>query len=148
MSAMQTSTHTIFADYFQLYLTDDAVATALPERVSSDDRVRGLVAAPHLLVVHTRRNSDVSVTVNIHEREPALDLASWEHVAEGSLDLPSGKLILAGATDYLPTAARIEVKPATYRARVCLEVTPDAETCVIDLWLQPAAPVVVLKQRS
>jgi hypothetical protein len=41
-----------------------------------------------------------------------------DQVHECSLSVPSGRLVIAGCTDYLPTAARIPVQPGWYRARI------------------------------
>jgi hypothetical protein len=37
---------------------------------------------------------------------------------ECSIEIPSGKIVVAGCTDYFPDAARIPVKPGNYRARI------------------------------
>ena len=34
------------------------------------------------------------------------------------MQVPSGKIIIASPSDYLPDAARILVEPGTYRARI------------------------------
>jgi len=34
------------------------------------------------------------------------------------LVVPSGRIIIAGCTDYLPDAARITVQPGTYKVRI------------------------------
>jgi hypothetical protein len=151
---MQTHAFEIFADYHQLYLTDDEVQAFMPEVVTDDDIERRLAAAPHIIVVHTERNMDVPVTVQIHESEPSLDLAAWDHVAECSLDVPSGRIVIAGCTDYLPEASRFAVAPGSYRARVCYggfdTLSADGldgdDHYVIQLWQAPPADLRVVKQ--
>lgn len=151
---MQTHTFEIFADYHQLYLADDDVEEPMPGDVTDEDVRRRLAAAPHSVVIHTARNVDVPVTVHVHEREPSVDLEAWDHVAECSLAVPSGRIVIAGCTDYLPDAARILVEPGSYRVRVCyggLETLSEDgldgdDHYVVDLWRGEPADVRVVKQ--
>lgn len=41
-----------------------------------------------------------------------------DHVAEASVRVQSGRVVVAGCTDYWPDAARIRVSPGTYAVRV------------------------------
>ena len=60
---------------------------------------------------------DVPVEIRVEESEPPLDLDAYDHVAETSVDFPSGQLVVAGNADYWPDAARIEVAAGTHRVR-------------------------------
>ncbi len=39
-------------------------------------------------------------------------------MTEASTDVPSGRIVIAGCTDYFPDARRIDVPPGRYRVRV------------------------------
>jgi hypothetical protein len=51
----------------------------------------------------------VPVEVEVLDRPPGgEDLRAWDQVHECAIDLPSGRLFVAGCTDSVPDAARIE----------------------------------------
>jgi hypothetical protein len=142
----------LFADYFQFYVQDEE-ALGL-DILSREDIDRMFAVAPGYVWVGTARNMHVPVTIEILEAEPALDLESWHHVTECSIDIPSGKLVVAGCTDYFPDAARIGVAPGTYRARVSgggfdtVDGLEGAESYRVQLWPGTATEPTVLKQFS
>ena len=115
---MAVHTFTLFADYFQIYLQDEGAPGIDGDSWSRDATERMLAVAPRALAVGTVRNVCVPVSVEILASEPPDDLKEWDHVTECSLTTTSGKLVVAGCTDYLPDAARIEIAPGTYRARI------------------------------
>lgn len=100
---------TLFADYFQIYLRDEAHPD-LPDGYTDDAFSRRLMAGPYAVILHTARNTTVPVRVEWHDQRPALDLDTCQHVVETHIDCPSGELVLAGLTDYAPTAPRLSVK--------------------------------------
>jgi len=110
----------IFADYFQFYVQDDVPVPGMvdfsdgwsPEAVD-----RQLAAVARAIAVGTSRNMTVPVTIEIASAPPDDDPTA-ELVTEASLDVESGRLVVLGCTDYAPNAARIEVVPGRYRARV------------------------------
>ena len=108
----------LFADYFQFYLQDEQsqgdLSNSWTEKAVSDM----LAVAPGVIGVGTVRNMDVPVEVEVLDSQPNDDFDEWDHVTEASLDVPSGHIIIAGCTDYLPDAARITVNPGTYRVRI------------------------------
>lgn len=74
--------------------------------------------------------------------KPALDLDGWEHVAEFSLDLRSGRLALASGGCG---ALEVGIDPGTYRARWSAQ----ADRFLLQLWPgPPAAPRSELKRRN
>lgn len=99
----------LFADYFQIYLCDEN-HSQLPEVFTNEDIARRLIAGPHEVVVFTARNMHVPVRVEWHHHRPAPDLDAHQHVVEAGFACPSGRLVLAGLTDYLPTSPRLTVK--------------------------------------
>lgn len=108
----------LFADYFQFYLQDEAADGNLGESWTMEAVERLLALAPGTVGVGTVRNTNVPVAVEVHDAEPGSDIDSWDHVTECSFKVPTGRIVIAGCTDYFPDAARIEVKPGTYRARI------------------------------
>jgi hypothetical protein len=43
----------------------------------------------------------------------------WDHITTASLQIDTGRIVVAGCTDYYPDAARIEVAPGIYEAVIC-----------------------------
>jgi hypothetical protein len=108
----------LLADYHQFYLQDES-APEEPEPGWTDAEVAaGLSVGPSVIRVGTARNTTVPVAIEVLEAEPAGDATAWDRVNDCAIDLPSGRLVVAGCTDYLPDAARIALRPGAYRARV------------------------------
>lgn len=149
---MQKQSFELFADYFQFYLWDEEVAPKAPIDYTEADVARRMKAAPHVVVVNPIRNMTVPVTVEIHDSEPALDSNTWDHIAECSLDLPSGKLQVHECTGE--SVARFAVTPGTYRVRAFYgklgtlnESGLEGEDhYTVVLWTAPFAELVVLKE--
>ena len=80
----------------------------------------------------------------------------WDQVNECDIDVPSGKIVVAGCTDYFPEAARIEVQPGHYRARIYYgnlnSLSHDGldgdDQYKVVLWLSEIVGVRVIKRRS
>ena len=107
----------LFADYFQIYLRDETDPD-LPDDYADDLLERRLMVGPHAIIFHTARNMTVPVRVEWHDGRPAPDLDAYQHVVEAGFDCPSGKLVVAGMTDYEPDAARLAVKAGPLGVRV------------------------------
>lgn len=123
-----------------------------PTDFTDEDTCRRIKAAPFVVVIQPVRNMTVPVEVEVTDAPPALELENWDHIAEASLELPSGRLEIhectGGSIDVLP------VLPGTYRARACfggLETLSDDgldgdDRYRVVLWRAPFEPVEVLKQ--
>lgn len=144
----------LLADYFQLYLEDDG-ERAEPD-IDWDAAVeRMLAAGDGFVMIGTVRNMTVPLVVEVGEGEPVADLDGWDHVAECSLAVQSGQVVVSGCTDYRPDAARIAVAPGDYRVRVSYgrlnTLSEDGlegeDHYRAQLWPAPLAPLRVLKQR-
>lgn len=109
----------LFADYFQIYLRDTA-HPALPDDYGHEAIARRLVAGPHAVILHTARNMNVPVRIEWHDQRPLPDLDAYQHVVEARFDCPSGQLVVAGLTDYDPTAQRLSVKAGWQGVRASL----------------------------
>jgi hypothetical protein len=110
--------YNLFADYFQFYLQDEAADENLGDSWTDEAVERFLAIAPCVVGVGTVRNMDVPVALEVLEEEPTPDFEQWDHVTECSLQVPTGRIVVAGCTDYFPDAARVEVSPGTYLVRV------------------------------
>src|SRR5579864_9727724 len=109
---------TLFADYFQFYLQDEGVDGDLSDSWTQEAIDRLLAIAPGTIGVGTVRNMNVPVTVEIEDSPPDEDANVWDQINECSINVPSGRLVIAGCTDYFPDAARVELPPGPYRARI------------------------------
>lgn len=91
----------LFADYFQIYLRC-ADTMALPEIWDDAIVAQRVSPGPGCLVISTARNMTVPLRVLLHRERPALNPAAFDHLAEAALDVPSGRLVIAGLMDLPP----------------------------------------------
>jgi len=108
----------LFADCFQFYVRDERAEVVNGSAWDREAADRMLAVGHGMIAVGTVRNVDVPVTIEILESEPTLDLGAWDNVSECSFATWSGRLVVAGCTEYAPDAARIDVAPGLYRARI------------------------------
>jgi len=104
------------------------------------------------VVIQPSRNMTVPVEIEVSDVPPTLAFENWDHVAEASIELPSGRLEIhectGGSIDVLPVA------PGTYRVRAYfggLDTLSDDgldgdDQYSIFLWPAPFAPIEILKQ--
>jgi len=117
---------------------------------------RMLATSSGMVGLGTVRNMRVPVTLEFLDAEPAGDLAPFDHVAEGSLVMETGPLVVAGCTDYLRDAARFDIEPGTYRVRLsCSGLNSLSEDglqgqdrYLVQLWQAPPIDPRVLKQHA
>lgn len=153
---MQSFTYELFADYFQFYLQDEGADGDLGDSWSQKAVDRLLAIAPGAVGIGTVRDTDVPVTVEVLDAAPNQDFVAWDHVVECSMDVPTGRVIVAGCSDYLPDAARIEVVPGHYRVRASYAklafVSSDGldglDSYRVQMWLGESTEPQTLKQRS
>lgn len=146
---------TIFADYHQVVLLDQASRTDLSQAWDAQAYARRVVAAGDAVAISTARNTDVPVAVEVRAACSDVDVSEYDHAVECDLLLPSGVLLVAGVSDYLPNAVRLPVVPGRYRvlalSRGLREVRDDgldgSDAYTVILCPSPVAgPVVVRKQ--
>ena len=144
--------YTIYADYHQFYLRDEERAPSEPSAFTQADAERRIKADPFVVIVQRERNMTVPVEFEIAEGAPPLALENWDHVAEASLEVPSGRL---GIEECMGN--RVDgfvVTPGSYRVRFCCAglttLSEDGlegnDRYAIALWAAPSAEVSVLKQ--
>ena len=80
---------------------------------------RLLAVRPGVVGIGTVRNVDVPVSIELLGAEPMTSLAQWDHVVDCIVLVQSGRIVVAGCTDYFPDAARIDAVPGTCRVRAC-----------------------------
>lgn len=144
--------YSVFADYHQFYLWDANASPEAPIDYTDADIARRIRTAPHVVVIQPDRNMTVPVTLEVLGAPPPLALSSWDHVAEASLDLPSGVLELHECTGG--SLDRIALAPGTYRVRAhfgkLAELSEDGlegnDHYAIAVWPAPSAPIAVLKE--
>jgi hypothetical protein len=104
---------TLFANYFQFYLWDKELSPEAPTDLTDADMSNRLKAAGNVVVIYPIRNMTVPVTVEVFELPIRYDPALWDHIAECSLELASGKLEVHECTGG--SVATMQLAPGTYR---------------------------------
>ncbi|MFK4109420.1 hypothetical protein [Streptomyces sp. NPDC002176] len=150
----------LFADYFQIHILDESSEGELAEGWTDGTLVDRLVAFRDILGIRTEVDVDVQVDVNSVNGPPWLEMDAYDHIVEASVEIPSGRMVVMGCSDYLPDAARVEVEPGWMRIRVQksnlvnavaagLESDESPETIErirVDMWPEHPSGVRVLKQ--
>lgn len=144
--------YTIFADYYQFYLWDKETDPEAPTDYTDEDVARRVKTGPNVVVIQPIRNMDVPVEIQIHETNPGFNVDDWDHVAECSLNLPSGHLELHECTGG--AIAEFSIAPGVYRVRALFgklgELSDDQldgnDHYKVTLWSSPYADVQVVKQ--
>ena len=142
---MSTADLELFADYFQFYIQDEDAEGDLSSSWTTEALDRRLALAPGTVGVRTLRNSDVPVRLEFHHVEPPADFDAWDHVVECSIDVPSGRLVVAGCTDYFPEALRFEIGPGPWRVRVSYGGLDGHDHYRLQLWPGGARGVSIAK---
>ncbi len=116
---MQKIQLTLFADYFQFYIQDDDESVGDLSDAWTKEATDSLMAVSDRVIgVGTVRNMDVPVFVHIVDELPELQAEEWDRLNRASIECRTGRFVIAGCTDYLPDAKRIEVAAGTYDAIV------------------------------
>jgi len=115
---MPLHTFVLFADYHQFYLQDENASGDLSNAWTPEATERLLAVAPGVVGVGTASDMNVPVEVEVRAAPPPDDGAAWDRVNDCTIDVPSGRVVIAGCTDYFPDAARIQVMPGSYNVRV------------------------------
>jgi hypothetical protein len=80
----------IFADYHQFYLMDAKELPKFPIDYTDADVQRRIKAEKYIVVIQPERNMTVPVELEILDSAPNNNFDEWQHIAEASLELPSG----------------------------------------------------------
>lgn len=154
---IQRYTFEIFADYFQVWFEDES-ASLDPSEAWTEAALERLLAfaanSQEGFAIATARNMTVPIQVEIHDEAPQPEgLSAWDRANECSVALPSGVLVIMGATDYRPDAARISLPPGTYRVRIFYGNLADLsadhmdgnDRYLLQFWRAPFAEPLFLK---
>lgn len=115
----------VFADSFQFLVQDRMEDCAYPENWSDELASQLFVIGDKVVGVGTVRDLDVEVVLEIfdapldeEEREQDPDVTDWDQVIQCNLNIPSGRLLIAGPTEDFEEVARLDVPPGQYGIRV------------------------------
>lgn len=143
----------IFADYHQFYLMDGELKPYAPEVYTEDDVRRRIKIAEHIVVIQSERNMTVPVELEVHDSCPGISSVEWQNIAEASLNLPSGRLLIEECAGKAPID-EIALVEGVYRVRACFAgldtlswngLEGDDRYKVI-IWRAPYKDLEVLKQ--
>jgi hypothetical protein len=104
----------VFADYFQIYLADPLIeddwSDAWQAPAALADR---FIVRPRILGFCTGRNSTVPLHVVSYDCVPDLSyqIARADHAVRARLSTVDRRLIVAGSTEYWPSAFSLDVWP-------------------------------------
>ena len=112
---LQRQAFDLFADYRQFYLWDRDMACEAPTEYTDEDVRRRIKVGSHVVVIQPARDTTVPVAVEVHDSDPGFAPAEWDHIAEASLHLPTGRLQVHECTGG--PAADFKVEPGWYRVR-------------------------------
>jgi len=146
----------IFADYHHFTLEDEQAGWGEPPEDwgTGVSPPRLLADAPGVIGIGTIRNMTVPVVIEVRDGDPKDGQTDADHITEGSLDVPSGMVVILGGTEYWPDAPRVTVTPSTYRVRVYYHgfdtISPDGldgeDHYRVVLWPGEPQRPLVLKQ--
>jgi hypothetical protein len=109
----------VFADYFQIYLADPLIeddwSDAWQAPAALADR---FIVRPRILGFCTGRNSTVPLHVVSYDCVPDLSyqITRADHAVRAGLSTVDRRLIVAGSTEYWPSAFSLDVWPGLYGA--------------------------------
>lgn len=109
----------VFADYFQIYLADPLLKDDWSDAWQTPSAlVDRFIVHPRILGFCTGRNATVPLRVVSHEGVPELsgELARADHAVRAGLSTTGPRLIVAGCTEYWPTAFSLDLGPGLYGA--------------------------------
>jgi hypothetical protein len=143
----------LYASHRQFYL-EDGVNPGDPGHWGfwSDEALTDRLAmGPRIIGIGTGSYGMVTIVFELHDGEPELDPTSWDHVVEGSIELPSGELRIAGCLDGAWMV--IAVPAGEYRVRCCqtglagaVEWGEGPDRYVVQAWGAALAPRSVLRR--
>jgi hypothetical protein len=91
----------LFADYYQFYLQDEQADGDLSDSWTEQATTDLFALTLGTIGIGTVSNSDVPVTVEVHNSEPENDFDEWDRIIECSIDVPSGRIVVAGCSSHL-----------------------------------------------
>jgi hypothetical protein len=105
----------LFADYHQFYVWDAGAHPQAPVDYTPDDLRRRVKVSTNVVVIQPTRNMTVPVEFEVCTSDPGFDESHWDHIAECSLNLPTGNLQVHECTGG--SVLDLIVAPGTYLLR-------------------------------
>lgn len=145
----------LFADYFQFYIQDENVSGDLSSSWTDEATSRLLAISNGVVGIGTLRNMDVPVTIAVSESRKDFDPNEYNQINECSIQIESGKLVVAGCTDYFPDAKRIKLSNGWYRVQIgygnldkVVDQLDGEDFYHVNMWREDKeGPVEILKNR-
>lgn len=141
-----TQTLTIPADYYQVLFMDDWAGAELATEWTDEAMALMLLPTGETAIsARTLSSDDVKIEIHLIAHAPLLDLSKYDHITEGSLSLPSGKLVVASVTGYLLDATRIDVTSGTHQFLYTVSGSGSGdETYRLYLWAGTRRPAKIV----
>lgn len=146
----------LYASHHQFYVEDgerpgDTGDSSFWTKEATEDR---LAVVPGTVGIGTGTYGNVRVMTQIHDGEPPVDLAEWDHVTEASLHIESGMLSVIGCLDL--KGEDFKVSPGTYRVRCCHANLCESDEYgeegqdwyMVQVWPSPESPRRIIKRWS
>jgi hypothetical protein len=115
MQSVEAYSIEVFADYHQFYIWDSGLEIERCLDFTDLDCIRMVKVEPNQVIIQPVRNMDVPVDLELWDTDPGFDEASWDHIAECDLDLPTGNLQVHECTGG--PKLDLKVNPGSYRVR-------------------------------
>ena len=144
----------LYASHHQFYVEDgghpgDTGDPTFWTEEAIEDR---LAVVPGTVGIRTGSYGDVRIATEVHDGEPPVDLAEWDHVTEASLNIESGTLRVIGSLDL--AGEDFKVSPGAYRIRCCHANLAGADEYgeegldwyVVQVWPAPESPRRIIKR--
>ena len=144
----------LYASHHQFYVEDGVSPgnTGDPSFWTKDATEDRLAVVPRTVGIGTGTYGNVRVITEVHDGEPPVDLAEWDHVTEASLNIESGTLRVIGCLDL--TGEDFKVSPGPYRVRCCHANLAESDEYgeegrdwyVLQVWQAPESPRRIIKR--
>lgn len=109
----------LFADYFQFYLQDDDHSKENLEDCWDEMAINRLLAIDRFVAgLGTVRNMNVPVRITFMPDSLNIDFDKYDLVNRCGLEIETGRIVVAGCTDYFADALRIEVPIGYYEMQI------------------------------
>jgi hypothetical protein len=135
----------LFADYFQFYLQDDETGAGDLSGAWTENATANMLASTERAIgIGTARNMDVSVEISVLNSPPTISNNEFDKLNSTTIFIKTGRLVVAGCTEYLPDAERINLTPGTYNALIGYKNLAEISEDGLDgndsyhIWLYPA----------
>ena len=110
----------MFAEHYQFYVYDaNADIGELSVFWDEDSRENMVLLGSTIVGVGTARHLDVPIELEIYKEEPKTEsLDDYDQVARCSLEVPTGTIMISGATEDIYEAQTFDVEPGIYGMRI------------------------------